>query len=107
PDGTAYLLYNFSLNTSAQSNVGIVKRPSGGEWTDPAAVSPLAFLGRDGAIAFRGSDAIAGWSADEAADVNTGTHLIEASRWPAGAAMPEGFRDLEELPNGEFLGQIL
>jgi hypothetical protein len=105
PDGTAYVLYQFHHTLSGQSHVGIVKRPLGGEWTDPTPVSPLGFVGTDGAVAFRGSDAIVVWSMDEAAVEPR--HLIEATRWPAGAAVPEAFRDLEELTAFEFLGQVL
>jgi hypothetical protein len=106
PDGTSYVLYGFNAVLSNQTNVGIVKRPTGGAWTDPTPVSPLQFDGRDGAIAFRGDDAILVWTADDANDVNNGTHLVEASRWLAGAEAPEGFRDLEELEQGEFLRQV-
>ncbi len=107
PDGTAYVLYAFFGSLSGQENVGIVKRPPGGDWTDPAPVSPLGFSGRSGAIAFRDDDAIAVWTADDANDIANGTHLVEASRWPAGAAMAEGFRDFEQLPQSQSVRQVV
>lgn len=107
PDGTAYVLYEFHSMSSTQSHVGIAKRPPGGEWTDPTPVSPLGFIANSGAIVFLDDDAVAVWSMDDANDLANGRHLVEASRWPAGATTPEAFRDLEELPNSEFLGQVL
>lgn len=88
-DGTAYVLYDYDGD---QEHVGMVKRSPGGTWTDETPVSPLSFQFRDAAIAFAGSDAIAVWSG-RTSDLR---RVVQATRWPAGAGLPESFEEIYE-----------
>ncbi|HEV7732032.1 MAG TPA: PKD domain-containing protein [Candidatus Binatia bacterium] len=88
-DGTAYVLYDYD---APQGHVGMVRRSPGGTWTDETPVSPLSFQHRDSAIAFAGSDAIAVWTGL----TSDNRRVVQATRWPAGAGLPESFEEVYE-----------
>ncbi len=104
PDGAAYVLYEYQGSSSGLDNVGMLKLPPGGAWTSEAPVSPLDFSGSGGGIAFRGNDALAVWAGNNTAMT---IHLIEASRWPAGAGTPEAYVDLEQLGSNGSVQQVV
>jgi hypothetical protein len=93
PDGSAYVLYTYQGTNSGLSTVGLVKQAPNTAWTPETPVAPLGHNGGGGGLAFDGNDAIAVWTLNDSNPPVT--HLIETSRWPAGAASPEAFRDLD------------
>lgn len=93
PDGAAYVVYNFTGSNSGLDHVGVVKLPPGGTWTDELPISNLSFLLYGAGIAFVGADAHIVWSGSfDAPDF-----VVQTTRWPAGAAVPEAARDLDGL----------
>ncbi len=93
PDDAAYVLYNFTGSNSGLDHAGMVKLPPGGTWTDELPVTGLSFLLYGAGIAFVGSDAHAVW----AGSFDAPDFIVQTTRWPAGAAVPEAARDLDTL----------
>src|SRR5262249_16278275 len=105
PDGSAYVLYTYQGNSSGLDTVGLVKQAPNAGWTPDTPVAPLGHESFGGGIALDGNDAITAWAIKE--DNPPVAHLIESSRWPAGAASPEAFRDLDSPGDGVSLDTLV
>jgi hypothetical protein len=94
PDDTAYVVYQLIGGVPGQDHVGLVRRPSGGSWTDEYPVSPFDFDLRTAAVGFVDSDALVVWTGTD----TDSRPVVQALRWAADAGLPETFQELDERP---------
>lgn len=92
PDGTAYVAYGRQGTVSSDNQAGLERRPRGGAWSGETGAGPKDSQTSGSEIVFVGNDAMFVYGTTIGGP--SGTKALQAVRWRAGAATPDGARDL-------------
>jgi len=92
PDGTAYVSYGRQATISSDNQAGLERRPRGGAWSGETGAGPKNSTTSGSELVFVGNDAMFVYGATIGGP--GGTSALQAVRWRAGAAAPDGARDL-------------
>jgi hypothetical protein len=96
PNGTAYVLYSFSANSSGEDCEGVVRAPVGHSFTHEHCASPIGEEGSPGSIAFLGNDAYLAWTSSPPESGGSEHASVQSARWTSGMASPEAARNLDQ-----------
>jgi PKD domain len=104
PDGATYVLYSHQGESSGKDGAAVVRLPAAGAWGQPKMLRSNQSALTAGRITFAGPDAVLAWEGNDNA---TGSHLLQAARWNAGAAAPEAARDIVQPDAGQGLTALI
>lgn len=93
PDGTAYVLYWYTGNSSGEDCIGAVRAPVLHAFSAQKCVSPVNEDGFSGSVAFLASDAYLAWTAIPPGESSKKT--VQAARWADGSVIPEAATNLD------------
>ena len=100
PNGTAYVLYSFQGNSSAESCDGVVRAPAGGAFSEERCVSAKGQDTFNGSVALLGNDAYFAWKGNVPGEQENS--VVQGSRWLDSAALPDVAENLD--PEGLSYG---